>query len=515
MAVSTLPPVTPAAAPVSAAAELVQHWISGRPASGAGARLPVFNPATGAVARQVVMGSEDDVRAAVASAQAAWPSWAETPPVRRARVLARFLVLLQEQRDALAALITSEHGKVFSDAQGEVTRGIEIVEFACGIPQLLKGDFTDQVSTGIDNWTLRQPLGVVAGITPFNFPCMVPCWMFPLAIACGNSFVLKPSERDPSAALFMARLLAQAGLPAGVFNVVQGDKVAVDALLSHPQVRAVSFVGSTAVAHYIYRRGAEAGKRVQALGGAKNHMVVMPDADLEQAVDALIGAAYGSAGERCMAISVAVLVGDSADRVIRKLAERARQLRIGNGMQPDAEMGPVINCQALERIRGYIDAGVASGAQLLVDGRRHTVPGHEHGFWLGASLFDHVTAQMRIYQEEIFGPVLACVRVPDFAAAVELVNAHPLGNGVACYTRDGNVAREFGRRIQVGMVGINIPIPVPMAWHGFGGWKGSLFGDTHAYGEEGVRFYTRQKSIMQRWPESTPKGAEFAMPTAK
>ncbi len=475
----------------------------------------MFNPATGAVARQVVMGSEDDVRAAVASAQAAWRSWAETPPVRRARVLARFLALLEEQRDALAALITSEHGKVFSDAQGEVTRGIEIVEFACGIPQLLKGDFTDQVSTGIDNWTLRQPLGVVAGITPFNFPCMVPCWMFPLAIACGNSFVLKPSERDPSASLFMARLLAQAGLPAGVFNVVQGDKVAVDALLAHPQVRAVSFVGSTAVAHYIYRRGAEAGKRVQALGGAKNHMVVMPDADLEQAVDALIGAAYGSAGERCMAISVAVLVGDSADRVMGKLAERACQLRIGNGMQPDAEMGPVINRQALERIRGCIDEGVASGAQLLVDGRRHTVPGHEHGFWLGATLFDRVTAQMRIYQEEIFGPVLACVRVPDFAAAVELVNAHPLANGVACYTRDGNVAREFGRRIQVGMVGINIPIPVPMAWHGFGGWKSSLFGDTHAYGEEGVRFYTRQKSIMQRWPESTPKGAEFAMPTAK
>jgi len=313
----------------------------------------------------------------------------------------------------------------------------------------------------------------------------------------------------------MARLLAQAGLPAGVFNVVQGDKVAVDALLAHPQVRAVSFVGSTAVAHHIYRRGAEAGKRVQALGGAKNHMVVMPDADLEQAVDALIGAAYGSAGERCMAISVAVLVGDSADRVIPKLAERARELRIGNGMQPDAEMGPVINRQALERIRGCIDEGVASGAQLLVDGRRHTVPGHEHGFWLGATLFDRVTAQMRIYQEEIFGPVLACVRVPDFAAAVELVNAHPLANGVACYTRDGNVAREFGRRIQVGMVGINIPIPVPMAWHGFGGWKSSLLGDTHAYGEEGVRFYTRQKSIMQRWPESTPKGAEFAMPTAK
>jgi malonate-semialdehyde dehydrogenase (acetylating)/methylmalonate-semialdehyde dehydrogenase len=462
------------------------------------------------------------VRAAVASAQTAWPAWADTPPVRRARVLARFAELLSAQRDALAALITAEHGKVFSDAQGEVTRGIEIVEFACGIPQLLKGDFTDQVSGGIDNWTLRQALGVVAGITPFNFPCMVPCWMFPLAIACGNTFVLKPSERDPSASLFMARLFAQAGLPAGVFNVVQGDKVAVDALLAHPEVRAVSFVGSSPIAHYIYQRGAEAGKRVQALGGAKNHMVVMPDADLEQTVDALIGAAYGSAGERCMAISVAVLVGDAAERIMPKLAERARQLRIGEGMQPAAEMGPVINRAALERIRGYIDDGVASGAQLLVDGRRRpgseaafTVEGHEDGFWLGATLFDRVTPQMRIYREEIFGPVLSCVRVPDFSAAVELVNAHPLANGVACYTRDGNVAREFGRRIQVGMVGINIPIPVPMAWHGFGGWKGSLFGDTHAYGEEGVRFYTRQKSIMQRWPESTPKGAEFAMPTAK
>ncbi len=521
MAVSTLP--SRSAAAVAAPSELVQHWIGGRIAGGAGTRrLPVFNPATGAVMRQVAMGGSEEVRAAVAAAQSAWPAWADTPPVRRARILARFLELLNEERDALAALITSEHGKVFSDAQGEVTRGIEIVEFACGIPQLLKGDFTDQVSTGIDNWTLRQPLGVVAGITPFNFPCMVPCWMFPLAIACGNTFVLKPSERDPSASLVMARLLTEAGLPPGVFNVVQGDKEAVDAVLDHPQVRAVSFVGSSPIAHYIYQRGAQAGKRVQALGGAKNHMVVMPDADLAQAIDALIGSAYGSAGERCMAISVAVLVGDTADRMMPQLAERARRLRIGNGMQPEAEMGPVITRQALERIRGYIDDGVESGAQLVVDGRRQphgdapfSVAGHEDGFFLGATLFDHVTPQMRIYREEIFGPVLSCVRVPDFASAVELVNAHPLGNGVACYTRDGNVAREFGRRIQIGMVGINVPIPVPMAWHGFGGWKGSLFGDTHAYGEEGVRFYTRQKSIMQRWPESTPKGAEFAMPTAK
>ena len=521
MAVSTLPSRNAAAA--AAPSELVQHWIGGRIAGGAGTRrLPVFNPATGAVTRQVMMAGTDEVRAAVAAAQSAWPAWADTPPVRRARVLARFLELLNAERDALAALITSEHGKVFSDAQGEVTRGIEIVEFACGIPQLLKGDFTEQVSSGIDNWTLRQPLGVVAGITPFNFPCMVPCWMFPLAIACGNAFVLKPSERDPSASLTMARLLAEAGLPPGVFNVVQGDKEAVDALLAHPEVRAVSFVGSSPIAHYIYKRGAEAGKRVQALGGAKNHMVVMPDADLGQAVDALIGSAYGSAGERCMAISVAVLVGDTADRIMPQLAERARRLRIGPGLQPETEMGPVITRQALERIRGYIDEGVESGARLVVDGRRQPhgdapfgVPGHEGGFWIGATLFDHVSAQMRIYREEIFGPVLSCVRVPDFATAVELVNTHPLGNGVACYTRDGNVAREFGRRIQVGMVGINVPIPVPMAWHGFGGWKGSLYGDTHAYGEEGVRFYTRQKSIMQRWPESTPKGAEFAMPAAK
>jgi malonate-semialdehyde dehydrogenase (acetylating) / methylmalonate-semialdehyde dehydrogenase len=520
MAVTTLD--SPAVATRPAAPELVPHWIGGRPVTGAGARLAVLNPASGAKLREIALGGVQEVGAAVASARSAWRGWADTPPLRRARVLGNFLALLNEQRDALAALITSEHGKVFSDAQGEVSRGIEIIEFACGVPQLLKGDFTDQVSTGIDNWTLRQPLGVVAGITPFNFPCMVPCWMFPLAIACGNTFVLKPSERDPSASIFMAGLLEKAGLPAGVFNVVQGDKAAVDALLDHPEVRAVSFVGSTPIAHYIAQRAAAAGKRAQALGGAKNHMVVMPDADLEQTADALIGAAYGSAGERCMAISVAVLVGNTADALMPKLAERARRLRIGNGMQSDAEMGPLISQAAIERIRGYIEDGVASGATLVVDGRRHpvsdapfTVAGHEGGFWLGATLFDHVAPQMRIYREEIFGPVLACVRVPDFAAAVELVNAHPLANGVACYTRDGNIAREFGRRIEIGMVGINVPIPVPMAWHGFGGWRNSLFGDMHIYGEEGVRFYTRQKSIMQRWPESTPKGAEFTMPTTK
>ena len=494
----------------------VGHFINGRAvASASGRRQPVWNPATGAVARQVALASVDEVNAAVLAAQAAFPAWADTPPIRRARVMNKFLGLLNQHRDTLAAMITAEHGKVFTDAQGEVTRGIDIVEFACGVPQLLKGDFTDQVSTGIDNWTLRQPLGVVAGITPFNFPVMVPMWMFPVAIACGNCFILKPSERDPSASLFMAELLTQAGLPDGVFNVVQGDKVAVDALLTHPDVRALSFVGSTPIAQYIYETGAHHGKRVQALGGAKNHMVVMPDADIEQAVDALIGAAYGSAGERCMAISVAVLVGDVADKIVPKLAARAKQLKIKNGMELDAEMGPVITKQALDRIEGYIGIGVSEGATLVVDGRGVKVPGHEQGFFTGGTLFDHVTPEMRIYKEEIFGPVLSCVRVHDLKQSVDLINAHEFGNGVACFTSDGNVAREFSRRIQVGMVGINVPIPVPMAWHGFGGWKRSLFGDTHAYGEEGVRFYTKQKSVMQRWPQSIAKGAEFAMPTSK
>jgi malonate-semialdehyde dehydrogenase (acetylating) / methylmalonate-semialdehyde dehydrogenase len=497
----------------------VGHWIAGERVAASSApdarTQAVFNPATGAVARQVALASKADVDAAVAAAQSAFAAWADTPPIRRARVMLKFLELVNQHRDTLAAMITAEHGKVFSDAQGEVTRGIDIIEFACGIPQLLKGDYTDQVSTGIDNWTLRQPLGVVAGITPFNFPCMVPCWMFPVAIACGNTFILKPSERDPSPSVFMGELFKQAGLPDGVFNVVQGDKVAVDALLEHPDVKALSFVGSTPIAHYIYETGARHGKRVQALGGAKNHMVVMPDADVEQAVDALIGSAYGSAGERCMAISVAVLVGDAADRLMPKLAERAKTLKIKNGMSPDAEMGPIVTRQALERIEGYIDIGVKEGAKLVVDGRGVKVPGHESGFFTGGTLFDHVTPSMRIYQEEIFGPVLSCVRAKDFASAVKLVNEHPMGNGVSCFTSDGNIAREFSRRIQVGMVGINVPIPVPMAWHGFGGWKKSLFGDMHAYGEEGVRFYTKQKSVMQRWPASIGKGAEFAMPVSK
>ena len=506
----------PLASPAAPHGSLVGHWIGGQAVSAdAGRSQEVFNPATGKVARHVALADAAIVERAVASATAAWPAWADTPPIRRARVLGRFLELLNEHRDEIAALITAEHGKVFSDAQGEVMRAIDVVEFACGIPQLLKGDFTDQVSTGMDNWTLRQPLGVVAGITPFNFPCMVPCWMFPVAIAAGNAFILKPSERDPSASLVMAQLLKQAGLPDGIFNVLQGDKAAVDALLEHPQVRALSFVGSTPIARRLYARGAELGKRVQALGGAKNHLVVMPDADLEQAVDGLIGAAYGSAGERCMAISVAVLVGDVADRIVPKLAQRARTLRIGDGMDAGVEMGPVVTRQALERISSYIDIGVREGAQLVTDGRGLKLPGHEGGFFLGGTLFDRVEPGMTIYKEEIFGPVLSCVRVKDPGEALRLVNAHELANGVACYTRDGGVAREFARRIEVGMVGINVPIPVPMAWHGFGGWKNSLFGDTHAYGEEGVRFYTRQKSIMQRWPASAREGAEFAMPTAR
>jgi malonate-semialdehyde dehydrogenase (acetylating) / methylmalonate-semialdehyde dehydrogenase len=498
----------------------VAQYIQGVRTAGTSSRTQaVYNPATGQVARQVRLGNAADVDAAVASANAAFPKWADTPPIRRARIMFKFLELLNAHKDELARVITAEHGKVFTDAQGEVARGIDIVEFACGISQLLKGDFTDQVSTGIDNWTLRQPLGVVAGITPFNFPVMVPMWMFPVAIAAGNTFVLKPSPLDPSPSLMIADLFKQAGLPDGVFNVVQGDKEAVDALLVHPDVKAVSFVGSTPIANHIYETGARHGKRVQALGGAKNHMVVMPDADIDQAVDALIGAGYGSAGERCMAISVAVLVGDVAERLMPKLLARTKTLKVLDGMNLAAEMGPIVTQAAHDRITGYIAQGVKEGATLLHDGRDFDGAAAgtncEKGFWMGGTLFDNVTPEMRIYKEEIFGPVLSCLRVADLAQAVDLINAHEFGNGVSCFTRDGNVAREFSRRIQVGMVGINVPIPVPMAWHGFGGWKKSLFGDMHAYGEEGVRFYTKQKSIMQRWPESIGKGAEFVMPTAK
>ncbi|MEO8654047.1 MAG: CoA-acylating methylmalonate-semialdehyde dehydrogenase [Ramlibacter sp.] len=494
----------------------IEHWIGGRVVPGqSGRRADVFNPATGAVTGQVALANTSEVAAAVAAAQAAFPAWADTPPIRRARVMFKFLELLNRQRDELARVITAEHGKVFTDAQGEVSRGIDIVEFACGIPQLLKGQYTDQVSTGMDNWTMRQPLGVVAGITPFNFPVMVPMWMYPVAIAAGNTFVLKPSPLDPSAALMMADLLKQAGLPDGVFNVVQGDKDAVDALLAHPDVKAVSFVGSTAIAQKIYETGAHHGKRVQALGGAKNHMVVMPDADMDMTVDALIGAAYGSAGERCMAISVAVAVGDAGDKLVAALATRTAALKVRDGMEHGAEMGPVVSSAAKQRIEKLIGEGVEQGATLVVDGRNHVVAGRENGFFVGGTLFDHVTPAMSIYKEEIFGPVLCVLRAPDVVHAVDLINANEYGNGVAIYTRDGGVAREFVRQIQVGMVGVNVPLPVPMAFNSFGGWKRSMFGDHHAYGPEGVRFYTRHKAVMQRWPNTASAGVEFAFPQMK
>ncbi|MBV7483627.1 CoA-acylating methylmalonate-semialdehyde dehydrogenase [Bordetella sp. BOR01] len=492
----------------------LSHFIDGRAYESRNGRYTEgFNPATGEITSSISLASADDVNMAVAAAKAAFPAWSEMPALKRARVLFNFKALLDKHQDELAGLITAEHGKVFADAKGEVARGIEVVEFACAAPQLLKGQYTDQIGGGIDNWSLRQPLGVVAGITPFNFPMMVPCWMFPVALACGNTFVLKPSERDPSVALRLAELFKEAGLPDGVFNVVQGDKLAVDALIAHPDVEALSFVGSTPIAEYIYAEGTRRGKRVQALGGAKNHMVVMPDADLDQVTDALIGAAYGSAGERCMAISVAVAVGSVADALVERLTPRVRALVIKNGMEPDAEMGPLVTAQHRAKVVGYIEDGSAAGAKLVVDGREQKIAGK--GFFLGGTLFDHVTPQMNIYREEIFGPVLCVVRVPDFAAAVELINAHEFGNGVACFTSDGGIARAFARQIKVGMVGINVPIPVPMAWHSFGGWKRSLFGDHHAYGEEGVRFYTRYKSVMQRWPDSIAKGAEFTMPVAK
>ncbi|MDP3671900.1 MAG: CoA-acylating methylmalonate-semialdehyde dehydrogenase [Telluria sp.] len=496
--------------------DTITHFINGAKVDTAGGRYAdVFNPALGEPVARVALGTAAEVDAAVAAASAAFPAWSATPPLTRARVLFKYLQLCQQHTDEFAAMLTREHGKTFADAQGEVARGIEMVEFAVGIPQLLKGEFTEQIARGIDAWSMRQALGVVAGITPFNFPVMVPMWMFPVAIACGNTFVLKPSERDPSASLLHAKLLKDAGLPDGVFNVVQGDKVAVDALLDHPEVQAVSFVGSTPIAQYIYARGTAAGKRVQALGGAKNHMVVMPDADMGMTVDALIGAAYGAAGERCMAISVVVAVGDAGDKLIGALAERTAALKIRDGMASDAEMGPVVSAAARQRIEKLIGEGVEQGATLLVDGRGCTVPGCENGFFVGGTLFDHVTPDMSIYKEEIFGPVLCVMRAPDVGSAVKLINANEYGNGVAIYTRDGGVAREFVRQIQVGMVGVNVPLPVPMAFNSFGGWKRSMFGDHHAYGPEGVRFYTRQKAVMQRWPNTASAGAEFAFPQMK
>jgi malonate-semialdehyde dehydrogenase (acetylating)/methylmalonate-semialdehyde dehydrogenase len=496
--------------------ETVPHFIDGKRIDTASGRYAnVFNPAFGEPVARVALGTGEEVDAAVASAAEAFPSWSNSPPLMRARVLFKYLQLMHQHADRFATLLTREHGKTFADAQGEVARGIEIVEFAVGIPHLLKGEYTDQIARGIDAWSMRQPLGVVAGITPFNFPVMVPMWMFPIALACGNTFVLKPSERDPSASLLHAELLQESGLPNGVFNVVQGDKATVDALLDHRDVQAISFVGSTPIAEYIYARGCAQGKRVQALGGAKNHMVVMPDADMEMAVDALAGAAYGSAGERCMAISVAVAVGDAGDRLVDALAERVRALKIKDGMEKDAEMGPVITAAAKERIEKLISEGVEQGAKLVVDGRGYRVAGREGGFFVGGTLFDHVSPDMSIYREEIFGPVLCVLRAPDVASALDLINRHEYGNGVAVFTRDGGVAREFVRQVQAGMVGVNVPLPVPMAFNSFGGWKRSLFGDHHIYGPEGVRFYTRHKAVMQRWPNTASAGAQFAFPQMK
>jgi malonate-semialdehyde dehydrogenase (acetylating) / methylmalonate-semialdehyde dehydrogenase len=475
---------------------------------------PVFNPATGEQSGTLGLALAEDVRTAVTAARKAFPVWANTPPLRRARILNRFLQILEDRSDELAKVITAELGKVLSDAKGEIQRGMEVVEFATGAPQLLKGEITENVGMRVDSHAVRQPLGVVAGITPFNFPAMVPMWMFPVALACGNTFVLKPSERDPSASLILAQWLKESGLPDGVFNVVHGDKGAVDALLTDPDTTAVSFVGSTPIARYIYETATRHGKRCQALGGAKNHMIVMPDADMDQAVDALMGAAYGSAGERCMAISVAVPIGDTtAQTLIEKLAPKVRALNIGPGTDPDAEMGPLVTKQHLDKVRGYIDVGVAEGARLVVDGRDFRRQGYEKGYFIGGTLFDQVTANMKIYREEIFGPVLSVARAKSYDAAVEMINQHEFGNGTAIFTRDGAAAREFAHQIQVGMVGINVPIPVPMAFHSFGGWKASLFGDHHVHGPEGVRFYTKLKTITTRWPTGIRAGAEFVMPT--
>jgi malonate-semialdehyde dehydrogenase (acetylating)/methylmalonate-semialdehyde dehydrogenase len=496
----------------------IKHWINGAPTPGSSNRFAdVFHPASGRVQSRVPLATEAEVNAAVAAAAAAFPDWSSQPPLRRARVLFRFREIFERRLDEVATLINREHGKVFSDARGEATRGLEVVEFATGIPQLLKGEFTEQVGSGVDSFSMRQPLGVVAGITPFNFPAMVPMWMFPIALACGNTFVLKPSERDPSSANLLAEMLKEAGLPDGVFNVIHGDKVAVDAILAHPTIQAVSFVGSTPIAEYVYRQGTHHGKRVQALGGAKNHMIVMPDADLDQAADALAGAAYGSAGERCMAISIAVAVGaQTADTLITKLESRIADLRVGDGAQDaptgEADLGPLITKTHLDKVTSYVQLGTEEGAELVVDGRKNALPNGE-GFFLGACLFDHVKPTMRIYKEEIFGPVLGVVRVNNFETALQLINDHEYGNGTSIFTRDGDTARDFSRRVQAGMVGINVPIPVPMAFHSFGGWKRSLFGDHAVHGPEGIRFYTRLKTVTSRWPTGIRTGVDTTMPT--
>jgi malonate-semialdehyde dehydrogenase (acetylating)/methylmalonate-semialdehyde dehydrogenase len=500
---------------MTAKLEPLGHYVGGRRIPGrSGRSAPVYNPALGVATTDVALASPEETRAAIASARAALPAWADTPPLRRARVMFRFRDLVESHAGELAAIITREHGKVLADARGEVTRGLEIVEFACGIPHLLKGEYSDAVGQGIDSWSLRQPVGVAAGITPFNFPAMVPMWMFPVAIACGNTFVLKPSEKDPGCPLRLAELFTEAGGPEGVLNVVNGDKAAVDTLLTDPGVDAVSFVGSTPIAEHVYRTGSEAGKRVQALGGAKNHMVVMPDADPAGAAHALAGAAYGSAGERCMAISVAVCVGDAGDRLIEALKPELAAIKVLPGTAEGADMGPLVTREHRERVLGYVEAGIREGAKLVVDGRKLAVAGHERGFFMGPVLFDGVTEQMRIYREEIFGPVLVVLRVKSLDEALGLIARHEFGNGTSIFTRDGGAAREFSRRVAAGMVGVNVPIPVPMAFHCFGGWKRSLFGPLHMHGPDGVRFYTRLKTVTARWPEGS-RGAEFTMPTMK
>ena len=497
--------------------ETIQNAIGGRKITSTSARTTaVFNPATGEQSAILPLSEIAEVNAAVAAAKQASVEWGNTPPMKRVKPMFKFKELLERHANDIARAISKEHGKTHADALGELLRGIDVVDFACGIPHLLKGEFSRNVGPDIDSWSDRQPLGVVAGITPFNFPAMVPMWMYPVAVACGNTFILKPSERDPSAVMLAWELFQEAGFPAGVLNVVHGDKTAVDAILDHPDIAAVSFVGSTPIAEYVYRRGSTAGKRVQALGGAKNHMIVMPDADMDQAVDALMGAGYGSAGERCMAISVAVPVGEkTANRLVEALAPKVRALRVGPATDPDSEMGPVVTADAKRRISGLIDLGVKEGAELVVDGRGFKLQGYENGYFLGGSLFDRVTKDMTIYKEEIFGPVLSIVRTETYDEAAHLINSHEYGNGTAIFTRDGDAARAFADKIQVGMVGINVPLPVPVAYHSFGGWKRSLFGDHAIYGPEGVRFYTRIKTITARWPTGIRKGAEFNFPTLK
>ncbi len=494
----------------------IGHFINGKAAAGISGRTgPIFNPATGEQSAEVALASAADVDSAVAAARAAFPAWSALPPLRRARIMFRFNELIEAHIDELAGMITAEHGKTIEDAKGDITRGREVVEFACGIPHLLRGDFTEDVGTGVDAYSIRQAVGVCAGITPFNFPAMIPLWMAPLSIACGNTFLMKPSERDPSCPMRLVELAKEAGVPDGVLNLVNGDKEAVDAILLHPGIDAVSFVGSTPVAAYIYATAASTGKRVQALGGAKNHMVVMPDADMDQASDALISAGYGSAGQRCMAVSVAVAVGDqAADALVGKLTPRVQSLKIGPGADADTEMGPVVTKAAQDKINGLIDQGVKEGAELVVDGRGYTLQGYEGGYFVGGTLFDRVTEDMEIYKQEVFGPVLAVVRAPDYETALDLVNRNEYGNGTAIFTKDGDAARDFAERVQIGMVGINVPIPVPVAYHSFGGWKRSLFGDIHMHGMEGVRFYTRLKAVTSRWPKSGVRdGHSLTMPT--